>query len=797
MQFNEQWLREWVNPAIDTEQLAEQLTTLGLEVDAYSSASGAFTHVVVGEVLAAEPHPDAKRLRCTQVRVGSDTILPIVCAGKNVRVGLKVAVATVGAQLPSDFTISSTTLRGQPSEGMICSGKELGMGEGLDPDGGIMELALNAPVGMPLQDYLRLPDVTFDIELTPNRGDCASIRGIAREVAVKNGLPFVPIEVQPQLSTIDDLPTLSLQAEAMCPRYAARIIRGVDLARAMTPMWLQQRLIYAGMRCVNPVVDVMNYVMLEWGQPMHAFDLQQLTGTVQIRMAAKGESIKLLDEQAVSLLSEHLIIADDDKPLALAGVMGGLSSAVTLATKDVLLESAYFDAINIRKTAKHFSIQSDASYRFERGVDPTIQELALERATELLLTIVGGQAGPVVCEQCLAYMPDVPPILLRYARIEKILGYPVVRERITTLLSALGMQLLEQGADWQVTVPSSRFDVTQEIDLIEEIARLVGYDNIPERPARGASQMVNLPNTQVTLNTFADYWVQQGYSEIISFSFIDKKDHELFQLQPAPLALLNPLSNDLAAMQVSLLPGLLSTWRYNQNRQGERIRLFEIGRCFIPQSDQSVHQPIHLGLLAAGDYQAKQWGASTRQVDFFDVKRDVEQYLSTFLQRSDFSWQSADHPMLHPGQTAALIAGDQQIGVLGALHPRLSDEYGLTQAVILAEFDVKLLLLKSNVSFCNYSRFPSIKRDMAIVVEQSIAVQALVDLIRETAGDVLHEVEILDIYQGESIAVGEKSVALGLTFQALSRTLRETEINELFQSLVDTLQDRFNAKLRA
>lgn len=793
MKFSEQWLRKWINPPLDTNRLAEQLTMAGLEVDTVTPAAGEFTGVVIGEVLSAEQHPDAQRLRCCKVKVNDKDVLDIVCGGVNVREGLRVPVAKVGAILPGDFKIKKAKLRGMPSNGMICSSNELGLGEG--GEGEILELRPDAPIGEDFRQYLGLDDTVIDIELTPNRGDCLSIRGIARDLAVINDITVNPHTIHPQVATIEDTFPVSVDAPKICPRYAGRVIRNIK-QDAVTPLWMEERLRRSGIRAIHPVVDVLNYVMLEIGQPMHAFDLTQVQGSIVIRYPKKDEKLILLDEQELSLNPETLIIADEKGPLAIAGVMGGLHSGVNGQTRDIFLESAFFDPISVRQSARFYSLQTDSSYRFERGVDFDLQVDAIERATELLLSIVGGKPGPVIEVASEADLPQQVTVTFRASEIKRLLGLELDESSIEKILMDLGMDVRPAKAGWVVGIPSYRFDISNEADLVEEVARIYGYDKIPTQPMMVKGEMPANPEEEISKSRLADYLIDHGYFEAITYSFISPKMQSLFCPEAGELTLQNPIASDMSEMRASLWPGLIDVVRYNQSRQMSRVRVFEMGLAFNRFKNETTQEPT-LAMVSAGSAYPEQWSAEQRPVDFYDMKGEVESLLAQTGRAHDFYWEAGEHPALHPGQTAVLFLEGEQVGYLGVLHPELMQRLELQPGVCC--FEVKLSALQTGKlpQYERISKFPAVRRDLAIIVDRELPAAEIKASITKQAGQLLNKLEIFDIYQGESIEKGKKSVALGLTFQDPSRTLIDTEINDVIQGVVATLERDFNAKLRA
>lgn len=793
MKFSEKWLREWVNPAISTEQLTDQLTMGGFELESVVSTAPAFENVVVGEVISAVQHPNADRLRHCHVNVGQAQPLEIVCGASNVRSGLKVAVVLIGGRV-GDLQVKKTTLRGVDSYGMICSERELGLSD--HQDGHILELPADAPLGMDFSHYLNLDDHIIDIAITPNRGDCLSIRGIAREVAA-----FNQMTIKSPSSTVvspqhHDIFKVRVLAPNECPRYVGRVIRNIK-NNATTPIWMRERLRRGGIRCVHPVVDVMNYVMLEQGQPLHAFDLEKLTEEIQVRLANAGEKITLIDGKEVSLTAETLVIADQHHVQAIAGVMGAAGSAVQSQTTQLFLESAFFRPGSITVTARRLGLPSESAIRFERGVDFELQKIAMERATELLLEIVGGEAGPVIEIGGSDFFPQRAPIKLHRPQILRLLGITIDDNDVSQILTSLGMKVIHKKDYWEVKVPSYRFDISHETDLIEELARLHGYARIPEAVMTSQYTIPPLPESQLSLSRIRRLLADRSYHEIITFSFIDEAGCRRLNPQVTPIALANPITREMNVMRTSLWPGLINVLRYNEHRQADRVRLFEIGMCFWADEKGQWQQVTKLAGLIAGDRHDLQWALGAKPVDFYDAKGDVSALLALTRQNDTDRWVAHPHPALHPGQCAALYRRDQVIGYVGALHPQLVSQLGLTSVPLLFEVEMEAISTARLPHYQPISRFPAVRRDLAVIVDQGLEAEALQKNIAISAGRLLNKVEIFDIYVGEGIESGKKSVALGLTFQDPSRTLIDEEINQVIERVVADLEHQFNAKLRA
>ncbi len=790
MLVNEAWLREWVNPAVDTDTLVKQLTMAGLEVDGVEPAAPEFSGVVVGIVESCEPHPDADKLRVCQVSNGTNTT-QVVCGASNVRPGLKIPFAQVGAELPGDFKIKKAKLRGVESNGMLCGASELGLEDLID---GLMELPEDAPVGKSFREYLQLDDAVIEVDLTPNRADCLSVRGIARELGVMNQCPITEVAISKVAPAIDDTLTVTLADSEACPRYLGRVIKGVNV-KAESPLWMIERLRRAGLRTIDPIVDVTNYVLLELGQPLHAFDLAKLNGGITVRKASAEEKLVTLDEQELTLRDDTLVIADDKDSLALAGVMGGKASSVTDSTQDIFLECAFFAPLAIAGKARSYGLHTDSSHRFERGVDPQLQNDAIERATALILEIAGGQAGPVTEAVDENKLPRQAEITLHAERIEGLLGMGLPATQVEDILSRLGMEVSTQasGKEWVVLAPSWRFDMEIEQDLIEELARIYGYEKLPSRVPAGSPSGETVGEHVVALRRLSDTLIDRGYLEAITYTFVEPG--LLKQVEPRfePLPLLNPISSDLGVMRTTLLAGLFSTARHNLNRQADRLRLFETGLRFVP-GDAGLEQTPMIAGLVFGSAQPQNWEGK-RPVDFFDLKGDVEALL-TLSDAADFTFTAGEHPALHPGQTAALKRGDEVVGYLGRIHPRLASDLDLPAN--LYAFELASAPLQQGVlpKFVGVSDQPRMRRDLAFVVDDSVPAGELVAAARSACDERLTDVRIFDIYQGDSIGKNRKSLALGLTFQDRSRTLKDQEVNDLVDTVVSQLKQQFNAALR-
>ena len=791
MKFSEQWLRGWVSPQASRDELVARLSMAGLEVDSVTLAAGEFSGVVVGEVLATEQHPDADKLRVCQVSDGNETF-QVVCGAPNVRPGLKIPFAKIGAQLPGDFKIKKAKLRGVESNGMLCSQSELQVGEGND---GLMELPADAPTGEDFRVYLGLDDASIEVDLTPNRGDCLSLAGLAREVGALYAAPVTRPVIAAIAPVNEDVRPVEVLAPAACPRFLGRVVRNVDLSRA-TPLWMVERLRRSEVRSIDAAVDITNYVMIELGQPMHAYDLAEIDGGIRVRMAEEGEKITLLDGQEVALRSDTLVIADHARLLGIAGVMGGENSGVTAKTRDVFLEAAFFEPISVAGKARSYGLHTDASHRFERGVDSNLAREAMERATALLLDIAGGEPGPIIESVRPEHLPQIAPITLRAERVSQMLGLELGSSEIEALLTGLGLGVEASGeGQWSVEVPSHRFDISLEVDLIEELARLYGYNRLPVRYPQARLAPQASPEARSDLPALRRLLVARGYQEAITYSFIDPKLFELFSPGIEPLLLANPISTDMAAMRSSLWPGLVKALQHNLNRQQDRVRLFESGLRFVGQLEGLKQEPILAGVVC-GSRLPEGWAQSRETVDFFDVKADVEAVLGFAGALDAFTFVPGQHPALHPGQTARIERDGQEVGYLGALHPELVKSLGLDRAVFVFELVLAEVSEGRLPKFQELSRFPEVRRDLALLADRDVAASAVMEVIRENAGEWLTDLRLFDVYQGKGIDPHRKSLAVGLTWQHPSRTLNDDEVNTTTQAILTSLEQRLNATLR-
>ena len=792
MKFSEQWLRDWVSPALSTQALADQITMAGLEVDGVEPVAARFSDVVVARVVAKAPHPDADKLNVCQVEDGSGERVQVVCGAPNVAEGQRVAFARVGAVLPGDFTIKKAKLRGVESRGMICSASELGLEE--ETSEGILELPADAPVGEDFRAFMGLDDHTIEVDLTPNRGDCLSVKGLAREVGVLNRLAVQGPELAPVAPVHDESFPVRVEDGERCPRYLGRLIKGVDVT-AETPLWMVERLRRSGIRAIDPVVDVTNYVMLELGQPLHAFDRANLHGSVIVRLAREGERLVLLDGQEITLEGETLVIADERGPLAIAGVMGGEHSGVSAETRDIFLESAFFSPLAVAGQGRRYGLHTDASHRFERGVDPSLAREAAERATALLIEITGGEPGPLVEVASEADLPGARQAILRAARLEQALGKSLPGDEVAEILERLGLGVTTTGEGWTVQVPSWRFDIAIEEDLIEEVARIHGYNRLPVRRPQLRLALRPADEAHTPLGRLRRQMVARGYQEAVTYSFVAPELQQALHPEAVSPALANPISSDLSVMRASLFPGLVRALTHNLNRQQNRVRLFETGLVFRGELDH-LHQVPMLGALVCGPREPEGWSGDKAAVDFFDLKGDLESLLA-LGEPEAWRFEPGEHPALHPGQCARILHRGEEAGWIGTLHPAVRAKLGLKVDALLFEVRLDALTQGRVPAFTPLSRHPEVRRDLAFLVDADLPVQSLLDTIRGQAGEWLVDSHLFDVYQGKGVPEGRKSVALGLTWQHPSRTLNDEEINQLVDAIVAESHQHLGAELRS
>jgi len=796
VKFPESWLRSFVDTKIPTRELARVLTMGGLDVESVEPVAPAFSGVVVGRVVDVVRHPNADRLTLCRVDVGRDAPLSIVCGAPNVLPGMKVPVAMLGARLPGT-EIKQTKVRGVESTGMLCSARELGLSQ---DHSGLLALPAEAQPGADVRRVLDLDDQLITLKLTPNRGDCLSLRGIAREVSVLTGASLTVPAVAPAKAALEEKRKILLQDSAACPRYCGRILRGVD-AKARTPDWIVRRLERCGLRSVSAIVDITNFVMLELGQPLHAFDNRAIEGEVVVRLARKGEHLRLLNGQEVELAPDVLLIADGKKPLALGGIMGGEASAVSDSTVEVFLEAAWFNPSAVAGRARRFALSSDAAFRFERGVDFSATAEAIERATQLIFDVCGGAAGPI--SEARATLPQRNPVRLRSDRASKIIGVQFSDEQIAGLLKRLQLPHARSGGEFTVTPPSYRFDLEIEEDMVEEIARLHGYDNIPSRPPQAALVMLAAPEGRRTLSEFKRILVDREYFEVVNFSFVEAQWERDFCGNAEPIALENPIASQLEVMRSSLMGSLVANLRFNLARKIDRVRIFEAARCFSRFSGgedprdparalAGYHQPLRIGGLAYGPAAAEQWGVPVRPVDFYDVKGDVEALLAPREAR----FAPLAHPGLHPGRAASVSLGGTAIGWLGELHPRWLQKYDLPQAPVLLELDVAALAAVDMPQYREMSRFPPVIRDRSMEFDEAIPVSSILEELARNRPPLVQDIRLFDFYRGKGVQRGRKSLAFRVVMQDTARTLTDAEADAAMAQLTELLAAKFGAKLR-
>ena len=789
MKLSERWLREWFDPAVDIAEIAERLTLAGLEIEGLAAAAPALQGVIVAELREVARHPHSDHLNICAVFDGRETH-QVVCGAPNARVGLKTAYAAAGAEIGDGSAVSCSAIRGIESAGMLCSANELGVGEDA---GGILELPSDAPVGLALTTFMELDDTVVEVNLTPNRADCFCVSGIARDLAALFGGKLKSIDVAAVPANSKQTLNIELAAPEACPIYVGRVITGVN-AMARTPLWMSERLRRGGVRCIHPLVDITNYVMLELGQPMHAFDLDKLAAPIVVREARAGERIALLDDSEIELAAGSLLITDRSGPIALAGIMGGASTAVSEQTNKVFLESAFFEPIRLAGAARRYRMHTDASQRFERGVDPRGQARAIERATQLILEICGGVAGPCVATRSEIGQADPAVVNFRPAAVERLLGVAVAEPRIATILRSLEMKLDDNVIPWRVEVPSFRFDISIEADLVEEVARIQGYDSIPSRlpltaglPALGDATSPLEARARGCLSA-------RGYFEAITYSFIDPALARAFDPQVESVPLANPISSEMSVLRRSIWPGLAAAALHNRNRQVDDIRLFELGMVFR-QDASGLQQTRQIAALRSGSALRVHWSERARETDFYDIKQDVENLLQT-LHQDQISFAPATHPALHPGQTASILRHGDVLGHVGALHPAIGARMGFDKPLFLFEIDCPLGDVAGAAQFHPISKFPTVRRDLAVVVDESVSAATCLDVARRAAGGLLRDLQLFDVYRGQGIDSGKKSLALGLIFQTLSSTLTDDEVEQAVRRVLAQLRECVGGTLR-
>lgn len=789
MQISEAWLRELVNPLISTEALASQLTMAGLEVDSVKPTAE-FSAVVVGEVMAVAPHANANQLKVCQVSVSATEILQIVCGANNVRVGLKTPVALVGAVLAGNFKIKKAKLRGELSLGMLCSEQELGLATHAD---GLMELSADASVGVDVRAYLGLDDNVITLDLTPNRADCLSVEGIAREVAVLNKMDWRPVEFVVAPISNDASVAVNVIEKQACPRYLGRLIQDIDL-NAKTPLWMQERLKRSSIRSLGVLVDVTNYVLLELGQPLHAFDADTLRGAITVRTAKQGEKLALLNGQTIRLDDTTLVIADEQQALALAGIMGGQSSAVTSNSRNIFLECAFFAPHIIAGKARQFGLHTDSSHRFERGVDFGLQQRAIERATQLIVDIAGGCVGAISDVTTTEYLPTRSAVTLTQQQIKRVLGVSVDNTEVERIFDSLGMQIVGQDGGWRITPPCCRFDIAIEADLLEEVGRIYGYHNLPNNSLLMHSELDLAQETVLPLARIEDLLVDRGYQEVITYSFVSETMQKIIATDDPFIPIKNPISAELSVMRTTLWCGLLNAALHNSKRQQMRIRLFETGLRFMYKNKEIVQQRMLSGLIL-GTVFAEQWAEKNRTVDFFDMKGDVSAIFH--LNHCKVQYKKTTHTALHPEQSAEILNKQgTRIGLMGMLHPALEKQLDFDTPVFLFELAQEWLVKKPIPTFKTLSKFPLVRRDMAFIVKQTVTASAIISCIHRCHEATIKDIVIFDIYQGKGVEDGYKSVALSLVLQNATQTLTNSEIDVIFNKVLKMLENTIDARLR-
>jgi phenylalanyl-tRNA synthetase beta chain len=785
MQFSEQWLRSWVNPSLDSEQLSYLLTMAGLEVEETAPASPPFTGVVVAEVKEVVPHPNADRLRVTRVDAGTGELVQIVCGAPNVAVGLKVPCALPGAILPGDFRIKPTKMRGEPSNGMLCSGRELGVPDDVD---GLLVLPADAPVGQNIREFLSLDDTLFTLKITPNRADCLSLRGIAREVAALTGAELKPVAISPVVPASDEVLPVTIEAPEACGRYVGRVITGINAA-APTPDWMKRRLERAGLRSISAVVDITNYILLEQGQPMHAFDAAKIKGGIRVRMARAGETLACLNEKTVELDDRFLVIADGERPLAIAGIMGGEPSSVTTASQDIFLESAFFAPAAIAGKSRLLGFGSDSSYRYERGVDSRLQHAAIERATQLVLEICGGAPGPV--REAVGELPREEVVRVRCARVNRVLGIDLTPDTIGAILKRLGLECRAETGAFVVHVPSFRFDIAIEEDLIEEVARVHGYDAIGAEVPYSGQRMLALAQDRLPRDVLRRKVAARDFQEIISYAFVDEQWEKDFAGNADPVRLINPIAAQMSVMRSTLVGGLVSTLAANINRKQPRVRLFEVARVFL-KNGAEIDQPERIAMLAWGSRLPEQWGAKTERVDFFDLKADIE----ALLLPRHAEYRKAVHPSMHPGRCAEIVLDGTVVGHVGELHPQWVQAYDLPSAPVLCEIALTALTGIERVTARPVSKFQPVRRDLALLVDDGIQVGDMLKTFAAASGPLVGQVSLFDVYKGQGVEAGKKSLAFSVLLQDATKTLTDEEVDEAVATLLSAVADAHGAQLR-
>lgn len=788
MKISENWLREWVNPKVSTEELVEQLTMLGLEVDGVEPAAGEFTHVVVAEIISIEKHPDADKLNVCQVDAGTGENLQIVCGAPNARAGLKAPLAMIGAVLPGNFKIKKSKLRGLESNGMLCSNVELGLS---DDHSGLLELPQDAPVGRDIRDYFQLNDSVIDIDLTPNRADCFCVKGIAIDVACLNEIDVNTPELKSIATSIDESIAVTLSAKQQCPVYLNRVINNIDNSKH-TPLWMQEKLRRSGIRSIHPVVDVTNYVMLELGQPMHGFDKSAISGNINVKMAHTGDKFTILDGKEVTLDESFLMIADDKGYLAIAGVMGGLDSGVTETTTDIVLESAFFDPATIMGKSRDLGIFTESALRFERGVDPQLQQQAMQRATELIVEICGGEVGEVTTACAEEFIPTVKEVTLTEDKLQRVLGFKVEPTQVESILKGLQMYVTRTEDAWIVHAPSSRFDINIEEDLIEEVVRLIGYDKMPSENLTGESVIMQSPEAIIPQHHIKQQMLDLGYQEAINYSFVSEKLLKTYGLNLESIALKNPLTEEFAVMRTSLLPGMVETIKYNLRRQNDSLRMFETGHTF--RQHNRIQEDDKIIAMITGKRHPENWCLDSENVDFYDCKGDLEALLNQT--KKDYILEPSSHEFLHPSRQAQVEINGENIGWIGQIHPEICRRNGIKKEIYAFELYINNINQTSLPNFQTVSKYPSVRRDIALVVENNISYQQIKDIIVQELGEYLVNIFVFDRYEGENIGTGKRSLAIGMVLQQDNSTFEDKEVDKLMSKMVLSIKQNLTVEIR-
>jgi len=790
MKFSEKWLREIVNPKVDSEELSYQLTMAGLEVDGVTKACEKFDGLFVSEVISIKKHPNADKLHICEVDCGEKELLTIVCGAPNVKRGMRTVLAKVGAQLPNKPKLKSVQLKGVESHGMLCSASEIGLS---DESAGIIELSSLDPIGKSLIEIIGDDNNIIDISLTPNRGDCLSIYGIAREVAAINKIDFNNHKMNIAEITTSTVRQVKLSAKIECPRYICRVIENVDLD-IKTPLWMSEKLRCSGIQNINIIIDIANFVMLELGQPLHIFDNDKLKNTIEVRFPKGKEKLKLLDETDIAINAETLLIADESGPLAMAGLMGGFDSAVSNQTKNILIESAFFKPEIIIGEARQYGLHTESSHRFERGVDPELQQMVIERASQLILMLCGGNAGPIIEEKNDIEIPKNKEILLRETQIKRLLGIDFEEKFVVDSFVRLGMTCEYEKNKWRVTPPPHRSDIKIEADLVEELARIYGYDAIPASSSGGSSIIKLIKYNHQIINQIREILINRDYQEVITYSFVDPDIHRLVSSKTNPLMLTNPIAPELSEMRTSLLPGLINALQRNVKRHKERVHLFETGLIF--EGKKELLQEYHVGGIIYENSEQKQWNKEVSLCDFFDIKCDMEVILGYLVGNEKLRFSEDSVGVLHPGQSMGININEIEAGYFGQLHPGICSQLGFTKNVFVFDLNIELFTKKETIRYKNISKFPIIKRDISVVIDEKVTCKEVFDSVKNDASDLLVNLELFDLYHGEGIEKGKKSFALGLTFQSIHGTLKDEEIENNMHNVIKGLSDRLNAKLR-